>query len=192
MLTTRVALSLTAGALALATLLAATPARAQMYTYTDPATGKRIISNTPPPAGTQAKTLTPEDRPAPLAPPPPPPAPAPAPPAAADTQAAELLEKVSAMLDKVAPKGPPGRTAAQGPVDTRELGNISPGMTQTSVRARLGGPSEVRQDGTVKRRTASGIVEVPRETWVYPGNDRVPATEVYFEGGVVVSTARAR
>ena len=175
----------------LLTAILATPAAAQMSTYTAPATEKRIISHSPPPSGAQVRTLTPDARPAYVAPAPPPEAPAPDAPAV-DPQVGKLLEKVQGMLDQVTPKGQPARSVAQGPVDTRELGHITPGMSQTSVRSRLGGPSSVRQEGTVKRRTASGVTEIIRETWVYDGNASVPPAEVTFEGGYVVTTARAR
>jgi hypothetical protein len=172
-------LTLTAGALALALTLAA-PVAAEMYTYRDPATGKRIISNTPPPEGVQGRELAPDMRPSD-------PALTPAAPAVALSEAT-----------------PPVRRAAEDtrrPVDTLALGNITRGMTAATVRERLGEPASIRPEGTVKTVKHSPLngppvgtapVELTRETWVYPGNSQIPTAEVTFEGGVVVSTARAR
>jgi hypothetical protein len=82
--------------------------------------------------------------------------------------------------------------AAQGAVDSRELGLIRVGMTMFEVQTRLGPPDDV-QYGSVLASSAGGTlaaIPTPKAVWFYRGNSVVPDAAILFVNGRVQRARR--
>jgi Domain of unknown function (DUF4124) len=164
MLTPRFALTLTAGALVLGTLYAA-PAAAQIYRYTDSATGKIVISNQPPTAGAQVQSQLPSGT-------------GPMGPASAVGMPGAAVPRQDA----------PGMLARRAPLTDAEWRWLEKGRVDYEVIAKLGEPAERRPQQTFERGRATFI----REIWVYAGDDVTPTVLVWMvEGRVQYSERQA-
>jgi len=161
------------------------PAYADLYKYRDPQTGRMVISNQPPPAGTDGTTRLDSTQHSAV----PPVAPSPSP--AALQEASPPTSPAPVRTDEGATAEMP--THRTKPIDTLELAHIKPGMSKSEVRQRLGEPAVVQDLEPLLVRQGVGIyLPVPRQNWVYPGNARIPRTWIYFEGEKVVRAERLR
>jgi hypothetical protein len=161
--------------LALSVAVAA-PSLAELYQYRTP-DGRLIISNSPPPAGTQVESNAAEGT-------------------GATTHTTTELPPVQpweppAAAEPDTPTEPETSTAQ--PVDTLQFGLLQRGMSRTEVRRRLGPPERVEtatEEARVRRGNRMVIDKDQLEWWYYPGAYGVPRTRLFFRNGRLVGKNR--
>jgi len=114
-----------------------------------------------------------------------------------------------APLRQAEPKGPPPppppvvavvpevpRPPTQTPLDTKQFGLLTIGMSEATVKARVGQPDEVTDEG-VQLVGGMGlgrvrVKEVHKYTWTYYGDSGTLDSFIHFADGVVISKEKAQ
>ena len=158
------------------------PTHAIMYKYRD-AQGQLHITNVKPPDDTQGVTQYKERRSSTHTRP-------------AWTYIPQPTYQPKATRSVTTPANIAPHTSRSRAVDTRKLGLIQRGMSQTEVQRRLGPPADVINLGyrTYTRFSHRHHTKNSRTTrlekWVYPGNYSYPPAGIIFENGRVRSRGR--
>jgi Domain of unknown function (DUF4124) len=143
-------------------LSAGTLQAAEIYKYRDPQTGRLVISNQPPPAGTGAVTAAPSVG-----------------------RQENIREAPPVHLPTAAPDTAPV-LARRGPLTEGEWRWLEKGRVDYEVIAYLGEPTERRPQQTFEQRGTA----IQREIWVYPGDDVTPTVLVWMVEGRVKHAER--
>jgi len=109
---------------------------------------------------------------------------------------------------QVEPKGPPPpppplvavvpdvpRPPTHTPLDTKQFGMLTLGMSEATVLARVGEPDAITDDGTqiVGRGFRNvNLKEVHKYTWVYYGDSTTLDSFIHFADGVIISKEKVQ
>lgn len=156
----------------------ALPVSADVYKCPD-AAGKVRFSNVPCNAQSEAVLTTPTpsvlpERPAPVV--------------EGPAQVAPPIP--SAPVASAPPPPVASRPPSSNPIDTNRFGALNMGMSEATVRAKVGDPDEVIDEGSQIVGRGYGRVnlrEVPRYAWVYYGDGQILDTHLHFAGGQLVA-----
>ena len=171
-------------------LILALPVAAELYRYRGP-DGRLIISNSPPPAGSEVTDTAPEGSG--------PSTTTTAPTALKPVPSQRRNLKPSRLHDKPAKRKRRQRRARRQisrPVNTHKFGLLEIGSTKFAVERRLGPPAKRIKHGTKKRVILHNGQYISRsvriESWHYPGNSRILPTRLVFYDDLLAEKDKAR